>query len=707
MAIDAYSPCPGGTGKKIKFCCGDLLSDLQKIDRMLEGEQFQGCLNHVEALLKKTPDRACLLATRSMLLRGTNQPEAAQQAARDFLEKHPDNPIALADAASLAAEQEDGRIAMELLQRALNASGESLEARVYAAMGDVAEALAAEGEIMAALPLLHAQAQLQHEDPRPRELAAEIQQSPKIPVLLKDQRWLPDAPDGVPWKSKYDSAANAARLLQWSVCEQRLSTLVAEVGEEPIVWRSLATVRGWLADRDGAIEALRKYASLDVPPDDAVEAEALARLLSDDPLGDLVDVLTVTYAVNDVSQLQTALTLSRQIDTDRVDPAALAQENEPPPRAVYHILDRAVAETTGEPRLQDLPNDLCLGLLFGRQTDREARLELMMVSTDELDQIKSIVASAAGQYLGDEISREQVGRNSRTRRMGTPRLRIPPDANRAAAQEIIRQHFDDAMLQQWPRLPLGYLDGKSPEEAARLDDYRIRVSAAVMVVESWFESQEERFDFDRLRERLGLPIPQPIDPEQKDLESVPLIRWSRIQVDKLPDDRLLKVFPFAVAYHAVQAIEHLGRAILERPSLEGRQERLRVYGVLAFAHGATDRGLEYIDRGRKEAEAAGQSSASWDLQELQFRFARLEGEEASRLMSHIDSRHGREPGVREALVRFLMQIGVIGPDGQPRAMPRTAAARDAAPEPEPGKLWTPESQQPAGEQRKLWVPGMD
>ena len=39
MPIDAYSLCPGGTGKKIKFCCPDFLGELQQIDKMLEGKQ--------------------------------------------------------------------------------------------------------------------------------------------------------------------------------------------------------------------------------------------------------------------------------------------------------------------------------------------------------------------------------------------------------------------------------------------------------------------------------------------------------------------------------------------------------------------------------------------------------------------------------------------------------------------------------------------
>ena len=39
MPIDPYSSCPGGTGKKIKFCCADLVGDLEQLEKLTEGEQ--------------------------------------------------------------------------------------------------------------------------------------------------------------------------------------------------------------------------------------------------------------------------------------------------------------------------------------------------------------------------------------------------------------------------------------------------------------------------------------------------------------------------------------------------------------------------------------------------------------------------------------------------------------------------------------------
>ena len=109
MAIDAYSLCPAGTGKKIKFCCPDLISDLDKIERMIEGEQYVACLHHIDQLEKKDQYRACLMAAKSELLRITDQLDAARSYVAEFLQRFPENPTAWAESALLAMMDEGGR----------------------------------------------------------------------------------------------------------------------------------------------------------------------------------------------------------------------------------------------------------------------------------------------------------------------------------------------------------------------------------------------------------------------------------------------------------------------------------------------------------------------------------------------------------------------------------------------------------------------
>ena len=110
MPIDPYTPCPGGTGKKIKFCCSDLVAELDKIQRMLEGEQRAACLEYIESLEGQV-SRSGLPAVDQGHAR---KPQLGKEAKAEatlatFMEKYPDNPVALAETATLKAGAGRGR----------------------------------------------------------------------------------------------------------------------------------------------------------------------------------------------------------------------------------------------------------------------------------------------------------------------------------------------------------------------------------------------------------------------------------------------------------------------------------------------------------------------------------------------------------------------------------------------------------------------
>src|SRR4051812_17304060 len=103
MSSDSYSPCPGGTGKKVKFCCPELVAELPKIDRMVEAEQRSACLDHIENLEKKYPGRACLQANKALVLGNMGRIDEANQVVGEILTTQPQNPVALGEKALLDA----------------------------------------------------------------------------------------------------------------------------------------------------------------------------------------------------------------------------------------------------------------------------------------------------------------------------------------------------------------------------------------------------------------------------------------------------------------------------------------------------------------------------------------------------------------------------------------------------------------------------
>ncbi len=655
MPIDAYSPCPGGTGKKLKFCCTDLFGELEKIERMLEGEQYQACLSLIERLEQKTPGRACLMATKGFLLRLSDRLEEAKTVAAEFLRLHPSNPVALAESAIVVAVTEGGVAAMAPLQQALAAVDDIIPSRVYEMLGVVGHVLVADGNSLSARAVFSLQAALDPNDSRPLEWLTRMNLSPGIPPWVKDERLLHDVPSDAPWRDELLRAIAPVAKGQWSAAAEGLLALAKKAGDPAVIWRDMATLRGWVGDRAGCIEALRKYQTLDVPLDDAVEAEALALWLSDDPLGDRVDVFDLEFAAGDAEQLQLALASSPRIAQVPVDLAAMAADGDPPPKAVLAICDRGPVEAADKAEPGTIPRHLCQAALYGRQTDREARLEVIAVAAGDLDEVKAILAEAGGLALGELAKQEVAEHGSATYYLLHRKWRLPPDLSPQQYHDLAAQYEKDALLDQWPKLRLGLLEGKSAEEAAGEERFRVRLLAALALLEFWADGAGINFDFNQLRGRLGLPLSEPIDPEQLPVERLPLARLT--------------------------------------PN--------------------SDQALDYVDRARKAAEAAGRSSAPWDVMELSFRFQRLEADEVGRVLEHLETHHIREPGVVAAVQEVLIRYGLVRTDGTPAPVPAGPPQPEAglvvpgAGAAEPGALWTPDGPSPAGEKPKIWVPGMD
>src|SRR5689334_9240140 len=96
--LDVYQSCPCGSGKKLKFCCQAIITEMQKVADLQQHHQYEMALSVLDGLekknLKEASSRAWIRVTKAMIYSATDRNEEARKMAREVLEDLPGHPLA-------------------------------------------------------------------------------------------------------------------------------------------------------------------------------------------------------------------------------------------------------------------------------------------------------------------------------------------------------------------------------------------------------------------------------------------------------------------------------------------------------------------------------------------------------------------------------------------------------------------------------------
>jgi hypothetical protein len=423
------------------------------------------------------------------------------------------------------------------------------------------------------------------------------------------------------------------------------------------------------------------------------------------------DELTVTYQVRDTDRLMERLLSDRRASRIPIDVREFAEENQPPPRGAFYLLDRPVPEASADISPDAIPAVLGQMYVFGRETDREARLEFSVTRLPDIEQRKAMLAEVGGDCLGDQHKEEVTGKVPFETAMLTRLWRVPEGLPRERRQSILIEKRRATHMDQWPSLPRRELDGKTPREATADPVYHTRILAAILLLELAAESRGEIFDFNELRQSLGLPTRGAINPEGINVRDLSLARLAQLDARQLTDQQLLDAYQAAWVHNVRAALYAFAKEVIEREKLPPEVEKAEIYESLISASPDPDTAITHLERARQYSEAKGQSPVHWWLSELSLRIGLGDFPACNQILRTIQSKHLREPGVAQALQNLLASHGLVPVAGRPgqeaEAIPEAAAAAATGPA-EPGKIWTPGSSNvgpPSGAPSKLWIPG--
>jgi hypothetical protein len=737
MDLDPYQPCPGGLDKKIKFCCKDLVRELDEVSRKLEANQPEAARVMVDQLQAKHGDRECLCAIGCSLSLRLDDLDTAEAKIRKFREIAPHNPIGLALAAMTVAGKQPtadesdeidpvalkqhSREAMDLLQQALAACGQQVPVQVYEAIGIVAHRVLAEGQTLAARELFTLQAVMAGEGANePLSRIMEIGNS-AASGLLKQDLVLPEPPAG-PGKDEYLAAVENAQRGAWAAAAQQIAPLAEKYPDEPVFVQALARLHLRMAHNEEAITLLRRFASMaGVDQDDAVESEALAQLLDPDTYKTTTDIVEATFPVADAELMLAALQSDRRAVSMRADFSQMATGDAPPPKAGFWLLDRPLPESIDEMTADELPDSLCEILLYGKETDRDARLMAIIARGDDYDQSRTILKEIGGDQFDDHPDERELGQVAAAGVKLRVQTHFPEDTPAGLRGRMLARRYEHTLLNKWVNIPLDVLDGKTPTEANSDPALRQKLLAAILVLESGQQQHDNLELYDQLREKLGLPTTHAASAFE-DVRRTPLMRLSRLDSALMNDEDLLLAFSLAAQNSLWMAIVKLGSEIIQRESLKQRVNLADVYARLAKYTLDRDRAIDFIQDAQQFEIARGESPARWKISELGMRLATGDSTGAQQLLNAIQTHHMNEPGVPQLLVQMLSQFGLIQPDGRPINAPpgpglgAAPVAGDVMaggldPSTAPGGTPSLAVDAPPPEQDeskgKLWLPGMD
>lgn len=501
MALNPYSDCPCGSGKKFKWCCQPYFDNIEKAVQLNQNGQLEMADRLMQDTIKAHPDKPQVSIFYAQILLEQQKFVEAEEVLDKLLEAHPDNGTAMMIKATIREMEGELIGALLLFHRAVEQLPIDAKQYLGACFQQISRLELQLGHVLAAKSAMEEFLKYTGHNKEAEEIYQDMFVGPesRMPDILRNPLPYRPTAKAVPADQLNGKIGQVRRLYE---------SLSQEVPDDPAAWYNLGLACARLGNHTAALEAFEK--SLEKEWDDA-KAEETATLIEIMLLGDGMEdqsdylLHKAFFEVNDPEVL--IKLIERMINEGKMVAPELDKES----------------GTLSCMLVEKLPSLVDTGVTMARTRGHLVYQQgAMQMWSNRQSDLKTIIdefrenATLALQLHSESTmngSLASISQELYTFPIGS--------ANMEAALAKLQENATNFVENQWMNRPRKSLKGNTPIDAAGSPALRKRLLGIIRLLEETtvataplrdVDGQQVPitiYDFSRLRSKLGVELQPP------------------------------------------------------------------------------------------------------------------------------------------------------------------------------------------------------
>ncbi|MEY3174306.1 MAG: hypothetical protein RLZZ436_2220 [Planctomycetota bacterium] len=714
MAVNPYSLCPCGSGKKFKFCCQDVIADLQRIVSLSRNQPEVG-LVQMQQLAARHPDRESVVRELIVMLLRFNRVQEALRVCTDFLKTHPDNPATLLIYADICLQASGFEASRRIVHRAFQVCTRQFPREVAQMAGRIGNEFLKTGRMPAAREHFLLSMRLFDDEEQNNAWSAVTanDNNSQIPILFRTNWPLLnfEAPPEI--LQQHERALRLCRLGCWEPAAIIYNRLADQAPTNSAIWYNLGLCQMWDGRHAEAAASLHHAASLTTDFDEAAEIEALSQILDPKLLEDGLAIVTLKLNVRSVSELISRLEAHPAIIVNYTHDHSECSHSPGTHHAAELLLLSGPSPKAQDATAENLAHYLADVDVFDITNAEQAaaagiqhpQIEITCSNT-VVDQVIVTLRDCVGDLIisGPEDEKPAVLRDFPRFTQAIEARSICPDGLPERDYQKLVKQLEARALESCLTQPHPILARKSFVEAAADPNLHKQVAGAAWVLEALANTADFSITADSIRSRLNLPSRTLLPAAAaENVAALSILAVSRLPLTELTNEQLLAVISRSAIPGARLTLKHALDVLIARgPEALGPQASnlLVARATIARSDDELERALSLIDQARNAAEGredAFRVRLELDIRELAWRLENPADSGIVPLLHKIRDLYLRKiPDLAELIHEQLESAGCSHLSSE-------ITVTQAAPQ---SPIWKPGATAPAAPgPGSLWLPG--